>query len=92
MNWYTTIKEANQDSFLPSRYYHGSMKYLEPGTILKPSDDYENDWQMTSGSEGAPPINAVFSFEKLKSIFSGGLKLSSLGIIFIAPVPVSFTL
>lgn len=28
-------------------YYHGSMKYLPVGTILKPRDDYENDWMNT---------------------------------------------
>ena len=54
MNWYTIIKEANQDSFLPNRYYHGSIKHLKPGTILKPSDDYENDWQDTDFYE---PLN-----------------------------------
>lgn len=25
-------------------YYHGSLVYLPVGTILKPRDDYENDW------------------------------------------------
>jgi len=46
MNYYTAIKKATRDS-LPIKYYHGSMRYLKPGTILKPRDDYENDWQDT---------------------------------------------
>lgn len=28
-------------------YYHGSMNKLPVGTILRPRDDYENDWQNT---------------------------------------------
>lgn len=29
------------------QYYHGSMTELPKGTVLKPRDDYENDWQNT---------------------------------------------
>ena len=40
------------------------------------SGDYVNDWQMTSGSEGAPPINAAFHFQNLKP---GKVRVNSIG-------------
>lgn len=31
----------------PRVFYHGSMNYLEPDTILTPRDDYESNWGHT---------------------------------------------
>ena len=32
---------------IAQRFYHGSSQELPVGTILRPRDDYENDWQHT---------------------------------------------
>lgn len=52
-----TIKVAKYkmriDEVIGQKFYHGSYDELPVGTVLKPRDDYENDW---SGTDFYKPL------------------------------------